>query len=114
RLRTRRAVLPAAAPGPAYVPAGAVALGGPDRWDYVVADPDSGRVYVAHGNLLALVDGGAGKLIVQCDAAPGGTHGTGIVAGKGFTDDGKAGQAVVFDLKTLKVTGRIPAQVDAD
>ena len=44
------------------------------------------------------------------------THG--IVAlndlGKGYTDDGKAGVAVVFDLKTLKVLRPIKAEPDAD
>src|SRR6202012_6248500 len=34
--------------------------------------------------------------------------------GKGYTDDGKAGVAVVFDLKTLKVLRWIKAEPDAD
>ncbi|MDB5408924.1 MAG: YncE family protein [Rhodospirillales bacterium] len=47
---------------------------------------------------------------------PGGTHGIAIssATGKGYTDDGKAGIAVAFDLKTLKTESRIPADVDAD
>ncbi len=34
--------------------------------------------------------------------------------GKGYTDDGKAGVAVAFDLKTLKERKRIKVQPDAD
>jgi len=33
---------------------------------------------------------------------------------QGFTDDGRNGKVVVFDLNSLKVTREIPAQVDAD
>ena len=32
---------------PAYRQVATIALGAPDRWDYVVADPPGGRVYVA-------------------------------------------------------------------
>ncbi len=109
----------AAAPAiaaPAYTPAGAVALGAPDRWDYVVVDRDSGRVYVAHGDKVAVVDGRTGTLVGQVEGVAGGTHGTGISAatGQGFTDDGKNGVAVAFDLKTLKILEQIPADKDAD
>ena len=105
----------AAPPAPAYAPAGVLALGAPDRWDYVVAG-DGGRVYVAHGDRLEVVDGRRGVLVGQVQGMAGGTHGTGIstATGQGFTDDGRAGQAVAFDLKTLQVLKRIPADADAD
>ena len=46
----------------------------------------------------------------------GGTHGSAISAatGQGFTDDGRNGLAIAYDLKTLKITKRIPADKDAD
>jgi YVTN family beta-propeller protein len=102
---------------PSYSIARTVPIGAPDRWDYVVFDPVSGRVYASHGNIVSVVDGrsgaGIGTITVGPDA---GTHG--IVAlndlGKGYTDDGKAGVAVVFDLKTLKVLHTIKAEPDAD
>jgi YVTN family beta-propeller protein len=55
-------------------------------------------------------------MIGTIEGIPGGTHGIGISAGttQGFTDDGDAGTAVAFDLKTLKVKARIPVQKDAD
>jgi YVTN family beta-propeller protein len=94
-----------------------VPIGAPDRWDYVVFDPVSGRVYASHGNIVSVVDGRSGAAIGTIDVgADAVTHG--IVAlndlGKGYTDDGKAGVAVVFDLKTLKVLHTIKAEPDAD
>jgi YVTN family beta-propeller protein len=93
-----------------------VPLGLPDRWDYVVFDPDSHRVYVAHGDQLAVVDGDSGAATGTVVGMPGGTHGVAIshATGKGYTDDGKAGVVVEFDLKTLKVVKRIKAESDAD
>jgi YVTN family beta-propeller protein len=107
----------AAQPQPAaYHLAKSVPLGSPDRWDYVVVDPPSHRVFVAHGDRVSVVDGRDGRILGQVEGMPGGTHGTGISAatGQGFTDDGKAGQVVAFDLKTLKVLKRLPATEDAD
>jgi DNA-binding beta-propeller fold protein YncE len=97
-----------------YHPAGSVPLGAPDRWDYVVDDAATGRVYVAHGDRVTVVDGRAGKVVGEVTGMPGGTHGTGIVRGLGVTDDGEAAQAVVFDPRTYAVIRRIPAGADAD
>jgi YVTN family beta-propeller protein len=93
-----------------------VPLGPPDRWDYVAFDPDSRRVYVAHGDRLTVVDGGSGAIIGTVQGMPGGTHGVAIshATGKGYTDDGKAGTVAVFDLTTLKVVKQIKAESDAD
>jgi YVTN family beta-propeller protein len=90
-----------------------VALGAPDRWDYVVFDAPSQRVYVAHSDRIDVVDAKAGKLIGEVKGVAN-THGVGIVGGKGYTDDGEAGQVIVFDPKTFKVLKRIPAKDDAD
>jgi YVTN family beta-propeller protein len=101
---------------PDYTVTKTVALGPPDRWDYVTFDPQSHRVYVAHGDRVTIVDGRRGAVLGQIDGLPGGTHGTAIVtsAGRGYTDDGRAGEAVSFDLRTLKVEKRIKAGPDAD
>jgi DNA-binding beta-propeller fold protein YncE len=106
-----------AQPAPAYQVTKTVAIGAPDRWDYVVFDPVSARVYASHGNVVSVVDGHSGASIGTISVGPDAvTHG--IVAlndlGKGYTDDGKAGVAVVFDLKTLKVLHTIKVEPDAD
>jgi len=101
---------------PAYSLVQSVPLGAPDRWDYVVFDAGSHRVYVAHGDRVSVVDGRDGKMIGEVVGIPGGTHGIGISAetGEGYTDDGKAGSAIAFDLTSLKVKATIPVLPDAD
>lgn len=97
-----------------YHAAGTVPLGAPDKWDYVVDDAADGRVYVAHGDRVTVVDGRAGKVVGEVTGMPGGTHGTGISGKLGVTDDGEAAQAIVFDPRTFAVLHRIPAGGDAD
>jgi YVTN family beta-propeller protein len=99
-----------------YLISRTVPLGAPDRWDYVVYDPDSLRVYVAHGDRVTVVNGDSGAVIGTVVGMPGGTHGIAVsqATGKGYTDDGKVGEVVVFDLQTLKVVKRIKAESDAD
>ncbi len=97
---------------PAYKLTKIIPIGAPDRWDYVVYD--DGRAYVAHGDVLTVVDVAAGKVAGTLHVG-GVTHGFASVSpGKGYTDDGKAGVAVAFDLKTLKELKRIKVQPDAD
>lgn len=93
-----------------------IPLGTPDRWDYVVFDPVLDRVYVSHGAEVTVVDGANGAIVGQIDGITGSTHGIAFVhaLGKGYTDDSKAGIAVSFDLKTLKVIKQIKAEPDAD
>jgi len=104
----------AGAQAPSYHVTKTVALGAPERWDYTVFDKGTHRVFVAHGDKVAVVDADSGKLLGNVEGIPGGTHGIVVVDGKGYTDDGDKGQAVVFDLKTLKVIKRIKAHDDAD
>ena len=101
---------------PAYHLTRTVALGAPDRWDYVVFDPASHRVYVSHGDQVTVVDGHSGEVLGKVEGAPGGTHGVAIVtaAGRGYTDDGRAGEALSFDLGSFKVGQHIKAADDAD
>ena len=93
-----------------------VSLGAPERWDYIIYDAPSHRVYVAHGDHLTVVDGRTGRVIGQVEGMPGGTHGIAIshAAGLGYTDDGRAGEGVAFSLKTLKVVKHLEAAPDAD
>ena len=106
----------AAAQTPSYSVTKTVALGAPDRWDYVVFDATSHRVYVAHGDRVTVVDGLDGSVLGQIEGFAGGTHGIAIssAAGRGYTDDGRAGEAGSFDLKTLRPLNRIKAGADAD
>jgi YVTN family beta-propeller protein len=106
----------AAPSAPQYRLMKTVALGAPDRWDYVVYDSAAHRVYVAHGDLVSVVDGHDGTVLGEVSSFPGGTHGIAIASnsGRGYTDDGKAGTVHSFDPKTFKLVKQIPAAPDAD
>jgi DNA-binding beta-propeller fold protein YncE len=99
-----------------YRLATSIALGAPDRWDYVVYDDQTNRVYVAHGDRLAVVDAASPSLVGEVQGISGGTHGIAVSAstGQGFTDDGRNGKAIAFDLRTLQIKRQIAADVDAD
>jgi hypothetical protein len=60
---------------PTYHVSMVVPLGTPDRWDYVTFDPETHRVYVAHGDRVTVVDGTNGHVVGTVEGMPGGTHG---------------------------------------
>ncbi len=99
---------------PLYRIVKAIPLGAPERWDYASFDAARNRVYVAHGDHLAVVDTAKNTVIGQVGPFPGGTHGSAVAGTFGYTDDGRAGIAAAFDLNTLKVLKQIPAAPDAD
>jgi len=101
---------------PQYQVVKKVPLGAPDRWDYVVFDEGSGRVFVAHGDELTVVDGNSGDIVGHVKSFPGTTHGIAVVtaSNRGYTDEGEAGKAHSFNLKTLKVEKHLQAQEGAD
>jgi len=96
------------------IPFGA-AEGGGEYFDYITFDAAARRVYLSHGTEVIVVDAdsnavaGTIKGLKRC-------HGVAIVSdlGRGFISDGDAGQAVIFDLKTLKTLGQVKADSDAD
>jgi hypothetical protein len=71
---------------------------------------------LAHGDKVAVIDAKSGDLVGQVEGIAGGTHGSAIsvATGQGFTDDGRNGLAIVYDLTTLKITKQIQANKDAD
>jgi streptogramin lyase len=101
---------------PLYEVTKTVPLGAPDRWDFVVFDQASRRVFIAHGDRVTVVDGDTGKIIGNVEGLPGGAHGIAVIPGTkhGYTDDGRAGTAASFDLDTLNLTKTIKAEADAD
>lgn len=104
-----------AAKTPDYHLVKAMTIGAPDRWDYVVFDPAMQRAYVAHGDVVTVVDVAAGKVAGTLKVG-GTTHGIAIVSalGKGYADDGQSGTVMVFDPTNLKLLRRIKAEPDAD
>jgi DNA-binding beta-propeller fold protein YncE len=90
-------------------------LGGEGRWDYVVPDPPNHRLFIARENRVMVVDEDRGTLLGEVTGIQG-AHGTAVAAasGHGFATQGNDQSVAMFDLKTFKTLGRIPAAEDAD
>ena len=90
-------------------------LGGDGGWDYVIPDPPQHRLFIGRQTRVMVVDENDGKLLGEV-AGIDGAHGVALVdrAGHGFATSGNDGSVVMFDLKTFKGLGRIPAAEDAD
>ncbi len=90
-------------------------LGGDGSWDYVVPDPPNHRLFIARQNRVMVVDSDNGTLLGEVTGIKG-AHGTAVAqkTGHGFATSGNDQSVVMFDLKTFKTLGRIPAAEDAD
>ncbi len=90
-------------------------LGGDGGWDYIIPDPPNHRLFIARQNRLMIVDEDDGRLTGEVTGING-AHGTAVAygTGHGFATSGNDQSVVMFDLKTLKTLGRIPAAEDAD
>jgi DNA-binding beta-propeller fold protein YncE len=90
-------------------------LGGDGSWDYVVPDPPHHRLFIARQDRVMVVDEDGGKLLGEVTGIHG-AHGTAVAeaSGHGFATSGNDQSVVMFDLKTFKALGRIPAAEDAD
>src|SRR6202011_5360818 len=90
-------------------------VGGDGGWDYVVPDSPHHRLFIARQNRVMAVDEDSGKLLGEV-AGIQGAHGTAVAeaTGHGFATAGNDQSVLMFDLKTFKVLGRIPAAEDAD
>src|SRR6202158_1719090 len=90
-------------------------LGGDGGWDYIVPDPPNHRLFIGGTNRVVVVDDDNGTLLGETTGIQG-AHGTALAdgTGHGFATSGNDQAVVMFDLKTFKVLGRIPAAEDAD
>ena len=91
-----------------------IPMGAPDRWDYLVYDPTSHRVYVAHGTEIAVINGQSGESLGRVSVP--GANGVAVVpaAGKGYAGSRALKSVLVFDLEHFTVTKTIPAGEDTD
>ena len=86
-----------------------------EYFDYITVDSAARRVYLSHGTEIKVINADDGSLIGNITGLKQ-DHGVAIASefGKGFITDGGQGKVVIFDLKTLKVTGEAKADNDAD
>jgi DNA-binding beta-propeller fold protein YncE len=91
------------------------APGGGEYFDYVTVDSASRRVYLSHGAEVKVIDADNFSVVGTISGLKR-CHGIVVLPelGRGFITDGDAGNVAVFDLKTLKITGRIKNAPDTD
>lgn len=94
---------------------GAAEGGTREYFDYITVDSAARRVYVSHGTEIKVLDADSGALIGDITGLKE-DHGVALASefGRGFISDGAQGKVIIFDLKTLKVTGEAKTDKDAD
>jgi YVTN family beta-propeller protein len=92
------------------------APGETEYFDYITVDSAARRVYLSHGTEIKVVDADKFNEVGTITYDFKRNHGVALVPdlGKGFISDGELGEAIVFDIKTLKVTGHIKTEKDCD
>ena len=107
--------MPRAHAKPHYHVVHTVALGAPDRWDYVLFDPATRRVFAAHTDHTEVVDGDSGAILGRVGPLDG-AHGQAVAPelDRGFADSGRSGTVTIFDLHSLKSLATVKAGPDAD
>lgn len=108
----------AASPPPAppgYHVVATYAPWGDGGWDYLAFDTQGHRLFVARQNRVMVVEPSSGKLLGEIPGLSA-AHGVAFsyANSRGFATSGRDATVVMFDLKTLKVLGRIPAADDDD
>ena len=90
-------------------------VGGDGGWDYVVPDAPNHRLFIGRSNRVMVVDMNDGHLIGEITGING-AHGTALATGtgRGFATSGDDSSVVMFDSRTFKTLGKIPAAEDAD
>jgi DNA-binding beta-propeller fold protein YncE len=88
-------------------------LGGEGGWDYLTYDSAGKRLFISRGTHVMVVDPAKGSVVGDIPDTTG-VHGIALAQdlGKGFTSNGRDNSVTVFDLKTLKTTGKIKIEAE--
>ncbi|MFZ0361948.1 MAG: YncE family protein [Terriglobales bacterium] len=83
-------------------------LGGDGGWDYLTADSDGHRLFIARATRVMVIDTESGKQVGEIPETTG-VHGIALDSeiGRGFTSNGREDSVSVFDLKSLAVEKKI-------
>ncbi|HEV2086143.1 MAG TPA: hypothetical protein VGR09_13785 [Gemmatimonadales bacterium] len=92
-----------------------IKLGGDGRWDDIVLDTATNRLFIARQDRVMVVDPDNGKLLGEVRGLNG-AHSVALdyATSHGFATSGHDSSVTMFDLKTLKELGRTKAADDAD
>jgi YVTN family beta-propeller protein len=83
-------------------------LGGDGGWDYLTADSEGHRLFIARATRVMVVDTESGRQVGEIPETTG-VHGVALdyAIGRGFTSNGREDTVSVFDLKSLAVEKKI-------
>ena len=85
-----------------------IPVAGEGGWDYVGVDSAARRIYVSHASRVVVLDADSFATVGEIPDTLG-VHGIAIAPGfgRGFTSNGRANTATIFDLKTLKTIATV-------
>lgn len=85
-----------------------IPIDGGGRWDYVTADPNDHRIYIARSTHVTVMDSESSQVIGDIPDTKG-VHGVAVATdlGIGFVSVGEENKVVVFDLKSIRVDASV-------
>src|SRR5215470_6292540 len=104
------------APGASgYHVAKTLAVGGEGGWDYTTVDSAGRRIYVSHGTHVVVLDADTQEKVGDIPDTQG-VHGIAVASefGRGYVSNGRTNNVTMFDLKSLKTMGLVPAGTNPD
>jgi DNA-binding beta-propeller fold protein YncE len=109
------AAISLAASGANYHVIKQIKIGGEGSWDYLTMDSQARRLYVSHATKVVVLDVDSGKVAGEIADTPG-VHGIALAPklNRGFTSNGAANSATIFDLKTLQRIGDVKTGTNPD
>jgi YVTN family beta-propeller protein len=100
--------------GPRYQQVAKFTPGGDGFWDLLTFDAATQRLFIAHADVITVIDGSTGKVVGTVPAQ--GAHGIAVISDKhlAFSTNGRSGTVTVFDTQTLKPQQEIKAGDNPD
>jgi YVTN family beta-propeller protein len=88
---------------------------GGGRWDYLIADADSRRLYLSRTSHVSVLNADTGAQVGDIADTPG-VHGISLAPqlGVGFISDGGGDRVTIFDLKLLKTVANVQTGKNPD
>ncbi|MCU1286745.1 MAG: beta-propeller repeat-containing protein [Acidobacteriales bacterium] len=92
-----------------------IAVEGAGRWDYLVIDPETRRLFMSRATHVSVLDADSGAVVGDIPNTPG-VHGITLAPelGVGFISAGGDDSVIAFDLKSLQPVAKIPAGGNPD
>jgi len=106
---------PASAAEPQYKLLKQIQIGGGSGWDYLLAEPETHRLYVTHGTKVMVIDTETDKVVGEILDTPG-VHGFVPVPAlkRGFSSNGQENKSSIVDLDTLKTIEKVATGPNPD